>query len=455
MITLSFRFSKEGLAANRISADSVLALFRPYAEKCHAKELRRGLFCLEAGEHDLNIYGAELDFVKEHPWVLSTLQALPTVASDEEAVYEVSDVMETHRNYQSAYLERIRSVGEDGLEEIPDLNDILCCNEDLSSVSLPAEYDFLRTDSHLNDRICLLTLGGSKAYGTNLPESDTDLRGFAIERRKDIYGISSFEQFEDRATDTVIYGLKKFVSLCKACNPNVIEMLGTKPEHILCINEIGMLLRENADLFLSKRAYVTFTGYAIAQLRRLQNALCHDAYTPVQQEEHIQKSLESMMRKMQKQYEMGDGSVTFSLGKSGHAEQEEILTSVHIDGVPLRKFLELNNDITNMLRNYGKLNKRNKKKDVPHLRKHAMHLVRLYLMGIDILKGRSIHTYRDKEHELLMGIRNGTVSFDEVFQLVDDYEKEIEQAYHDSPLPDQPDEDAINDMLIKIYRQYL
>ena len=29
------------------------------------------------------------------------------------------------------------------------------------------EYDFLRTNIHLGDNICLLTLGGSRAYGTN------------------------------------------------------------------------------------------------------------------------------------------------------------------------------------------------------------------------------------------------------------------------------------------------
>lgn len=318
-----------------------------------------------------------------------------------------------------------------------------------------ARYDFLRNNPHLGYRICYLTLGGSKAYGTDTPESDTDIRGVALERAEEIYGDASFEQFEDKETDTVIYSMRKFVSLCKACNPNVIEMLGTRREDILSMDSLGMELRENADLFLSKRAYVTFTGYATAQLRRLQNALCHDVSTPMQQEEHIRRSLDSMMRKMQAQYEIYAGDMTFAIDQRTGADAPELFTSVHIDHVPLRKFLELNTDITTMLRNYGKLNKRNKKKDLPHLRKHAMHLVRLYLMGIDILKGEGIQTYRAKEHDLLMGIRNGDVPFDEVFHLVDGYEQEIEQAYHDSPLPDRPDEDAINDLLVAIYQRYL
>lgn len=152
---------------------------------------------------------------------------------------------------------------------------------------------------------------------------------------------------------------------------------------------------------------------------------------------------------------MQGGSVMFSIGKAADAEQEEILTSIHIDGVPLRKFLELNNDITNMLRNYGKLNKRNKRKDVPHLRKHAMHLVRLYLTGIDILKGNGVHTYREKELPLLRGIRSGDVTMAEIFERVDGYEKAIEEAYRDSPLPDNPDEEAIDAFLVDIYRKHL
>lgn len=38
-------------------------------------------------------------------------------------------------------------------------------------------YDFLRTNPRLGDRIMLLGLGGSYAYGTNNENSDIDFRG--------------------------------------------------------------------------------------------------------------------------------------------------------------------------------------------------------------------------------------------------------------------------------------
>ena len=41
------------------------------------------------------------------------------------------------------------------------------------------DYYFLKSDEHLGRNIGMLCLGGSLAYGTNLPgKGDVDLRGF-------------------------------------------------------------------------------------------------------------------------------------------------------------------------------------------------------------------------------------------------------------------------------------
>ena len=68
-----------------------------------------------------------------------------------------------------------------------------------------SEYDFLYTDPHLGKRIMLLGLSGSYGYGTNREGSDIDIRGVTLNLPSDILGLTSFEQFEDRKTDTVIY----------------------------------------------------------------------------------------------------------------------------------------------------------------------------------------------------------------------------------------------------------
>ena len=88
------------------------------------------------------------------------------------------------------------------------------------------EYRFVHENPRLSSRIMLLGLSGSHGYGTNREGSDIDLRGVTLNLPSDILGLTEFEQFEDRKTDTVIYGFNKLVSLLLNCNPNTIEILG-------------------------------------------------------------------------------------------------------------------------------------------------------------------------------------------------------------------------------------
>ena len=95
-----------------------------------------------------------------------------------------------------------------------------------------AEYDFLRTAPRLGKRIMLLGLSGSYGYGTNREGSDIDFRGVTLNLPSDILGLTTFEQFEDRQTDTVIYGFNKLIGLLLNCNPNTIEILGLDNDQI-------------------------------------------------------------------------------------------------------------------------------------------------------------------------------------------------------------------------------
>ena len=116
------------------------------------------------------------------------------------------------------------------------------------------EYEFLRTEPRLGDRIMLLGISGSYGYGTNREGSDVDFRGVTLNLPSDLIGLTSFEQFEDRTTDTVIYGFNKLVSLLINCNPNTIELLGLDDDHYYIKTELGQKLLDNRAVFLSKRA---------------------------------------------------------------------------------------------------------------------------------------------------------------------------------------------------------
>ena len=105
------------------------------------------------------------------------------------------------------------------------------------------QYGFLKTDPHLGKHIILLGLAGSYAYGTNQENSDIDVRGVTLNRRADLIGMTSYDQYTDENTDTVIYAFNKIIRLLLECNPNTCELLGLNEEHYLYIHQLVIHLQ--------------------------------------------------------------------------------------------------------------------------------------------------------------------------------------------------------------------
>lgn len=319
------------------------------------------------------------------------------------------------------------------------------------------DYDFLRENEHLKGRIMLLTLGGSHAYGTNIETSDVDIRGVALNQRTELLGLSQFEQTEDRKTDTVVYRFRKMASLLLACNPNVIEMLGCKPEQYLVLTEAGHLLRNNRKLFLSRRAANTFCGYASQQLRRLENYLARNAPAQAEREGYILKSMERTATDFQYKFEpMGEGSVhLYTAPSRREGFEEEVFADVSLSHYPARDLAGVLNDLSKAINSFD-INHRNRKKNEGHLNKHAMHLIRLLLTCLDILEKEEVITCREADLPLLMGIRRGEYMQEdgsfrpEFFEILSDLEKRVEYARENTSLPAEPDRGRVEELVMAI-----
>lgn len=327
-----------------------------------------------------------------------------------------------------------------------------------SSVLKKAEYDFLREDPHLGKSIILLGLGGSYSYGTDNENSDMDIRGVTLNRKEDLIGLSAFEQYVDDRTDTTVYGFGKMITLLLNCNPNTLELLGLNPEHYLYLHDLGRELLENTGLFLSKRAIQSFGGYADAQLRRLQNALSRDSYPQREKEQHIFNSVKNAMYDFRRRYErFENGSIHIYTDTAVNPQFEtELFVDTNLTHYPLRDYKNIWNEMHNIVRDYDKIGKRNRKKDDNHLNKHAMHLVRLFMMAIDILEKGEVNTYRHRERELLLAIRRGEYQKedgafrDEFYEIVADYEKKLDQAAAWTNLPDEPDKSRVQEYVMSV-----
>lgn len=325
-----------------------------------------------------------------------------------------------------------------------------------------SEYDFLKNDPRLGENICLLTLGGSLAYGTNLEgHGDIDIRGITLESPDDIIGFGNFEQVVETNTDTVVYGFNKMIKLLCSNNPNTIEILGCKPEHYFHLNEVGQQLLDNKHMFLSQRAAQSFGGYAGAQLNRLENALARDRVDQVQKEEHIRRSLLRAMATFKDRYkDLGGSSVILKIIDSKKENMDkEVCADINLKDYPVREFNSMLNELTNVVGSYDKLSHRNNKKDDEHLNKHAMHLVRLYLMGIDILEKEQINTYRYDDREMLLDIRKGQYMNEDgtynssFYDLTAGLQKRFDYACKNTSLPQQPDMNKIEEFVMDINRK--
>ena len=387
---------------------------------------------------------------------------------------------------------------------------------DINEVLKLPEYEFIYTEPRLKDKIALITFGGSIAYGLNTPESDIDIRGIVMPSENDIFGTpyfihdyetknnrlvfgkDGFEQVTDIPTDTTIYTLDKIVKLLYKCNPNTIEILGCRPDHYAMVSEYGQRLIDNAHIFLSKLAYGSFAGYSRAQFQRLKNALGKDTTSKLFQTLSLADNIERLQSHLEREYpeyqrDMITISVTDSHGTPIYIngepidirtmvvsynevdavvtangriipdEEIELRCSIDMNNISIANLNGITNEINNAVKDFNKkLAHRNHKKDDYHLCKHAMHLVRLYLMALDILNNGEIVTYREKEHDFLMSIKTGEYYDEssnmfkrEFFDIVEDFDKKLQTAYENTKLPDKPNETSVESLIYGIKRDFI
>jgi predicted nucleotidyltransferase len=112
-------------------------------------------------------------------------------------------------------------------------------------------------------------ISGSQAYGTNTEKSDEDIRGiFSYPKDKLISLFDYPDNVSDETNDITFYELKKFFNLAAKSNPNIIELLWLPEDCIKKSSPQMELILKNRDLFISKKAYNSFIGYSIDQIKK-------------------------------------------------------------------------------------------------------------------------------------------------------------------------------------------
>jgi hypothetical protein len=84
--------------------------------------------------------------------------------------------------------------------------------------------------------------------------------------------------------------------------------------------------------------------------------------------------------------------------------------------------------------------------------KHVMHLIRLLLSGVEVLKNGFVPLRADDYRDRLLAIRRGDVPWDDVERWRLALHKELDEALSATSLPEHPDYQRANDFLIRARR---
>jgi len=214
---------------------------------------------------------------------------------------------------------------------------------------------------NLYDHVIYRCIVGSRAYGLDDANSDTDRRGIYLPPAQlhwSLYGIP--EQLENKDAQECYWELQKFLILALKANPTVLECLYTPlVETATPLAEELLAMR---SMFLSELVYQTYNSYVMSQFKKM---------------------------------------------------EQDIRTKGEVKW------------------------------------KHVMHLIRLLLSGITVLKKGFVPVRVEEHRQQLLAIRRGEISWKEVNALRLSLHQEFDTAFAATDLPERPDYERANAFLLK------
>lgn len=124
----------------------------------------------------------------------------------------------------------------------------------------------------LDRDVILRCVVGSRAYGLEHDDSDTDMRGVYLppaDAHWSLFGVP--EQLECDESQECYWELQKFLVLALKANPNILECLHSPL--VTFASELGRELLSIRRAFVSRLIYQTYNGYVLSQFKKLEQDL--------------------------------------------------------------------------------------------------------------------------------------------------------------------------------------
>jgi len=284
---------------------------------------------------------------------------------------------------------------------------------------------------------------GSHSHGTYVPPSDpdaiddVDLMGVVLPPASHLLGLKSFTHWtcQRDELDIVAYSMHRLVELLVKGNPNVVGLLWLRPEDYLHRGRPFDRLQEARDLFSSKAMHTSFAGYAAGQLHRM------TSYS-----RDIQDEIDNLTR---------------ALSDAGW----------YVSEIMDRRPLPMPRGITpaeanakaDRLRSLrakyhaAYMGEKRRRLVVQHGydTKNAAHLIRLLRMCVEFFDTGLLNVYRTHDADDLRAIKRGERTLESVKAEAERLFADAQKARDSSALPEQPNRNAVNDLIVGIVRDWI
>ena len=342
--------------------------------------------------------------------------------------------------------------------------------------------------------LLLEAISGSRAYGTDLPHSDTDLKGVFVLPELAFFGLDYVPQVANATNDEVYYELRRFVELLLKNNPTALEILASPEDCVRYRHPLFARLRP--EQFLSKLCRHTFAEYAVAQIRKAKglNKKINNPEPPARKSvldfcyvtvgagaqpvakwlaNHgylaSQCGLANVPHLTDLYALFVDASTTGALGYRGLVRDPEISQDVQLSAVPKGEeplvYLSFNrNGYSTYCRAYreywdwvAKRNAERYQNTVQHGKnydaKNMLHVFRLLHTALEIDTTGQLQVRRP-DRACLLQVRSGAFEYDELVNKAEALVEQVEAAFALSTLPDAPDREAAEALLIQLRRDF-
>lgn len=332
--------------------------------------------------------------------------------------------------------------------------------------------------------IILESISGSRAYGLDTKESDTDIKGVFVLPKQQFYGFGYIPQISNDSNDIVYYELGRYMQLLSVNNPNILELLNTPETSVLYKHPILDELK--SGLILSKLCQNTFGKFAISQIKKAKGlnkkivnpmsknrkSILEFCYVNqekgaiplldfLKQNNWIQKHCGLLnIDHMKDVYGLYYGEILGYKGVIQKQDSSEICLSSIPKPAKQQALMYFNKDgYSSYCKRYKEywqwVEKRNetryestKNHGKNYDSKNMMHTFRLLEMAIEIAKQKRVNVHRPNRG-FLLSIKNGEYEYGELLQMANQKQAEMELAFKASDLQESPNLELINHMLVK------